>query len=127
MSPLPTGAPAAVPAAADLNRRIVDLLDDAKAEETVAIDLTGKSTIADVMIVTQGRSNRHVAAIADRVVQGLKEMGHKGMRVEGMNTADWVLIDAGDVILHIFRPEVRAFYNLEKMWSADRPVERLVV
>ena len=79
------------------------------------------------MIVTQGRANRHVAAIADRVVRGLKEAGHKGMRVEGMNTADWVLIDAGDVILHIFRPEVRAFYNLEKMWSADRPVERLVV
>lgn len=127
MSPLPTGASAAVPAAADLNRRILDLLDDAKAEETVAIDLTGKSTIADVMIVTQGRANRHVAAIAERVVQGLKEAGHKGLRVEGLNTADWVLIDAGDVILHIFRPEVRAFYNLEKMWSADRPVERLVV
>ncbi len=121
------GAPAAVPAAADLNRLILGLLDDAKAENTVAIDLEGKSTIADVMIVTQGRANRHVAAIADRVIQGLREAGHKGMRIEGMNTADWVLIDAGDVILHIFRPEVRLFYNLEKMWSADRPVEQLVV
>jgi ribosome-associated protein len=121
------GAPAAVPAAADLNRLILGLLDDAKAENTVAIDLEGKSTIADVMIVTQGRANRHVSAIADRVIQGLREAGHKGMRVEGMNAADWVLIDAGDVILHIFRPEVRLFYNLEKMWSADRPVEQLVV
>ena len=121
------GAPAAVPAAADLNRLILGLLDDAKAENTVAIDLEGKSTIADVMIVTQGRANRHVAAIADRVIQGLREAGHKGMRIEGMNAADWVLIDAGDVILHIFRPEVRLFYNLEKMWSADRPVEQLVV
>jgi ribosome-associated protein len=121
------GAPAAVPAAADLNRLILGLLDDAKAENTVAIDLEGKSTIADVMIVTQGRANRHVAAIADRVIQGLREAGHKSMRIEGMNTADWVLIDAGDIILHIFRPEVRLFYNLEKMWSADRPVEQLVV
>jgi ribosome-associated protein len=124
---LPKGAPAAVPAAADLNSLIQGLLDDAKAEKTTVIDLTGKSSIADVMIVTEGRANRHVAAIADRVVRGLKEQGHKGLRVEGLATADWVLIDAGDVILHVFRPEVRAFYNLEKMWSADRPVERMVV
>ena len=124
---LPKGAPAAVPAAADLNSLVQGLLDDAKAERTTVIDLTGKSSIADVMIVTEGRANRHVAAIADRVVRGLKEQGHKGLRIEGLNTADWVLIDAGDVILHIFRPEVRAFYNLEKMWSADRPVERLAV
>ncbi|BCJ89416.1 ribosomal silencing factor RsfS [Terrihabitans soli] len=124
---LPKGAPAAVPAAADLNSLIQGLLDDAKAEKTTVIDLTGKSSIADVMIVTEGRANRHVAAIADRVVRGLKEQGHKGLRVEGLNTADWVLIDAGDVILHIFRPEVRSFYNLEKMWSADRPVERMAV
>jgi ribosome-associated protein len=127
LSTLPKGAPAAVPAAADLNSLIHGLLEDAKAENIVAIDLTGKSSIADVMIVTEGRANRHVAAIADRVVRGLKEQGHKGLRVEGLSTADWVLIDAGDVILHIFRPEVRAFYNLEKMWSADRPVERMVV
>jgi ribosome-associated protein len=123
VSSLPQGAPAA----ADLNALIHGLLDDAKAENTVAIKLMGKSTIADVMIVTEGRSSRHVASIAERVVQGLKEKGHKGLRVEGQNTADWVLIDAGDVILHVFRPEVRAFYNLEKMWSADRPVEPRVV
>jgi ribosome-associated protein len=127
VSSLPQTAPAAVPAAADLNALIHGLLDDAKAENTVAIDLMGKSTIADVMIVTEGRSSRHVASIAERVVQGLKDKGHKGLRVEGQNTADWVLIDAGDVILHVFRPEVRAFYNLEKMWSADRPVEPRVV
>lgn len=124
---LPNGAPAAVPAAADLNALVQGLLDDAKAENTTVIDLKGKSSIADVMIVTEGRANRHVAAIADRVVRGLKEQGLKGLRIEGLNTADWVLIDAGDVIVHIFRPEVRAFYNLEKMWSADRPVERLVI
>ncbi len=126
VSALPTGASAAVPAAQDLNALIRGLLDDAKAENTVVIDLTGKSTIADAMIVTEGRSNRHVAAIAERLVQGLKEAGLKGIRMEGQNTADWVLIDAGDVILHIFRPEVRVFYNLEKMWSADRPVERVM-
>jgi ribosome-associated protein len=103
------------------------LLDDAKAEETVTIDLHGKSTIADAMIVTQGRSNRHVGAIAERLLQGLKDRGHGRARVEGMPACDWVLIDAGDIIVHIFRPEVRAFYNLEKMWSSDRPVERLVV
>lgn len=124
MSPLPAGASPAVPAGVDLNSSIQALLDDAKAENTVVIDLQGKSSIADAMIVTEGRSNRHVASIADRVVQGLKDLGLKGMRVEGLNTADWVLIDAGDVILHIFRPEVRVFYNLEKMWSADRPVEQ---
>jgi len=127
LSSLPKGAPAAVPAAADLNRLVQGLLDDAKAENTVVIDLAGKSSIADAMIVTEGRATRHVAAIADRIVQGLKDAGLKGMKVEGLNTADWVLIDAGDVIVHIFRPEVRAFYNLEKMWSADRPVEQQAV
>lgn len=92
-------------------------LDDIKAEDTVTIDLTGKTSIADTMVVTSGRSNRHVAACADRVVEGLKGAGVAGVRVEGMPHCDWVLIDAGDVIVHIFRPEVRAFYNLEKMWA----------
>ena len=112
---------------AELSPLILTLLDDAKAEEVVAIDLRGKSSIADTMIVSQGRSNRHVGAIADRVLQGLKESGRGRVRVEGLPACDWVLVDAGDVILHVFRPEVRAFYNLEKMWSADLPVERLVV
>jgi ribosome-associated protein len=112
---------------ADLQRLVLGLLDDAKAEETVTIDLTGKSTMADAMIVTQGRSNRQVGAIAERVAQGLKDSGHGRVRIQGMPACDWVLIDAGDLIVHIFRPEVRAFYNLEKMWSSDRPVEKLVV
>jgi len=123
----PQAAPGGDLAAEDLARLIQSLLEDAKAEETVAIDLDGRSTIADTMIVTSGRSNRHVASIAERIITGLKENGHGRARVEGLNTCDWVLIDAGDVIVHVFRPEVRAFYNLEKMWSPDRPVERLVV
>ena len=91
-----------------------------KAEDTIAIDLTGKTSIADVMVVTSGRSNRHVGAIADRLLEGLKQAGVADVRVEGMPHCDWVLIDAGDVIVHVFRPEVRAFYNLEKMWSSSR-------
>jgi ribosome-associated protein len=88
-----------------------------KAEDTITIDLTGKTSIADTMVVTSGRSNRHVGAVAERVVQSLKQAGVSGVRVEGMPHCDWVLIDAGDVIVHVFRPEVRAFYGLEKMWS----------
>src|SRR5438128_855717 len=95
-------------------------LDDMKAEDTVTIDLTGKSTIADTMIVTSGRSNRHVGSVADRVLEDLSAAGLPA-RVEGMPHCDWVLIDAGDVIVHVFRPEVRAFYNLEKMWAPARP------
>ena len=91
-----------------------------KAEDTTTIDLTGKTSIADVMVVTSGRSNRHVGAVADRVIQSLKRAGATGVRVEGMPHCDWVLIDAGDVIVHVFRPEVRAFYNLEKMWASTR-------
>jgi ribosome-associated protein len=98
-------------------RLILARLDDMKAEDTLTIDLTGKTSIADAMVVTSGRSNRHVGAVADRVVEGLKEAGVPGIRVEGMPHCDWVLIDAGDVIVHVFRPEVRAFYNLEKMWA----------
>ena len=95
-------------------------LDDMKAEDTVTIDLTGKSTIADCMVVTSGRSNRHVGSVADRVLEDLAKAGVPDLRVEGMPHCDWVLIDAGDVIVHVFRPEVRAFYNLEKMWASAR-------
>lgn len=124
-----TSAVATVPAmdSDDLRSLILDLLEDAKAEATTVIDLHGKSTIADAMIVTSGRANRHVGSIAERVIQGLKDAGHGRARVEGLATCDWVLIDAGDVIVHIFRPEVRVFYNLEKMWSPDRPVEQSLV
>ena len=109
------------PDAAETLRLILARLDDIKAEDTITIDLTGKSSIADSMVVTSGRSNRHVGAIADRVLQGLKQAGLPDVRVEGMPHCDWVLIDAGDVIVHVFRPEVRAFYNLEKMWTGARP------
>ena len=94
-----------------------------KAEETVEIDLTGKTSIADTMIVTSGRSHRHVGAIAESVTQALKDRGFGNARIEGMPACDWVLIDAGDILIHIFRPEVRGFYNLEKMWGASRPHE----
>lgn len=102
---------------------MVTCLEDAKANDVVTIELDGKSSIADVMIVASGRSHRHVGAIADQLLKTLKDKGHGRARVEGMPHCDWVLIDAGDVIIHIFRPEVREFYNLEKMWSADRPDE----
>jgi ribosome-associated protein len=98
-------------------RLVLAWIDDQKAEDTVTIDLAGKSTIADFMVVTSGRSNRQVAAIADRLLKDLAAAGVRGVRVEGMPNCDWVLIDAGDVIVHVFRPEVRAFYNLEKMWA----------
>ena len=95
-----------------------------KAEDTVAIDLSVKTTIADSMVVTSGRSQRHVGSIADRVLKDLARLGVPGARVEGMRHCDWVLIDAGDVIVHVFRPDVRAFYNLEKMWASVPPQGR---
>ena len=96
---------------------ILASLDNMKAEDTVTIDLTGKSSIGDHMVVTTGRSQRHVASIADEVVKDLHEAGVTRVRLEGQRVGDWVLIDAGDVIVHVFRPEIRMFYNLEKMWS----------
>ncbi len=100
--------------------RILARLDDMKAEDILTIDLRGKTSLADYMVVASGRSNRHVGAVADNVIDDLNKSGIKGIRAEGMPNCDWVLIDAGDVILHLFRPEVRAFYNLEKMWMAGR-------
>lgn len=96
---------------------ILARLDDMKAEATVTIDLQGKSAYTDYMVVTTGRSNRHVGAVAENVVKGLKESGVKPVHVEGLTNCDWVLIDSGDVIVHVFRPEVREFYNLERMWT----------
>jgi len=106
---------------------VLDTLDDAKAEDVVTIDIKGKTSIGDQMVVASGRSQRHVGAVADHLIRKLKDEGFGRARVEGLPHCDWVLIDAGDVIVHIFRPEVREFYNLEKMWSADRPMERMVV
>ncbi len=94
-------------------------LDDDQAEEVVAIELAGKSTIADFMVVATGRSTRQVGAMAEHLREKLKAAGVKGISVEGAARADWVLIDGGDIIVHLFRPEVRAFYRLEKMWGEE--------
>ena len=106
---------------AALERLILNRLDDEKAQDVVFIDLKDKSSIADGMIVASGRSHRHVGAMADHLLRMLKDAGHGRARVEGLPHCDWVLIDAGDVIVHVFRPEVRGFYNLEKMWAPARP------
>ena len=98
---------------------ILDCLDDAKAEEVVAVDIVGKSSLADHMVVASGRSQRHVGAVADQMVNALRDAGFGKPRIEGLPHCDWVLVDAGDVIVHLFRPEVREFYNIEKMWQAD--------
>jgi len=119
---LSPNTPAPEPAAAP-QRPMIDVvlesLDDAKAEETVAIDITGKSSLTDHMVVTSGRSHRHVGAVADQLAKALRENGFAKPRIEGLPHCDWVLVDGGDVIVHIFRPEVREFYNIEKMWQAE--------
>jgi ribosome-associated protein len=102
---------------------VLTCLDDAKAEDIVSIDLHGKTSLADAMIIATGRSNTHVGAIAERLIGALKGT-LRVPRVEGLQTCDWVLVDAADIIVHIFRPEVRQFYNLEKMWGSGRPGER---
>lgn len=94
-----------------------DSLADSKAEDIVAIDIAGKSALGDHMVVASGRSSRHVASICDRLISELKDAGFGNPRVEGLAAGDWVLIDAGDVIIHVFRPEIREFYNIEKMWQ----------
>ena len=107
-----------------LEELILSRLDEDQAQDIVFIDLMGKSPVADGLIVASGRSQRHVGALADHLLRALKDAGHGRCRVEGMPHADWVLIDAGDVIVHLFRPEVRTFYNIEKIWSVDSPGHR---
>ena len=104
-----------------LTRAIRDCLDDNKAEDIVAIDLAGKSSLADTMIIATGTSDRHVGALANHVLERLKQLGVDHVQVEGMPHCDWVLVDAGDIIIHIFRPEVRAFYRLERLWTEEAP------
>ena len=104
-----------------LERLLLNRLDDEKAQDVVFIDLKDKSSVADGMIVASGRSQRHVGAMADHLLRALKDAGYGRARVEGLPHCDWVLIDAGDVIVHLFRPEVRAFYNIEKIWSVEPP------
>ena len=102
---------------------ILDSMEDSKAEEILPINVMGRSSMADGMVIASGRANRHVAAIADQLVDKLKAFGQKDIRVEGLETSDWVLVDAGNIIVHIFRPEVRSFYNLEKLWSEHAPID----
>jgi len=108
-----------IPLEGSVEDLIMSRLDDDKAQDIVLIDLKGKSPMADSMIVASGRSHRHVGALADHVLRALKDGGHGRARVEGLPHCDWVLIDAGDVVVHLFRPEVRTFYNIEKIWSVD--------
>ena len=100
-----------------LHQLVLHSLDEDQAQDVVSIPLEGKSTIADFMVIASGRSTRQVAAIATHLAERLKKGGHGSPRIEGLPAADWVLIDAGDVVVHLFRPEVRSFYNLERMWG----------
>ena len=95
---------------------MVSSLEDDKAEDLAVIDLDGKSSLADIMIIASGRSARHVASIADHLATKMKQLTGRSVQIEGMPNADWVLLDLGDIIVHLFRPEVRSFYNLEKIW-----------
>ncbi|WP_298336158.1 ribosome silencing factor [uncultured Erythrobacter sp.] len=98
---------------------VMQQLDDDQAQEIVSIPLEGKSSVADHMVVASGRSTRQVAAMAQKLAEKIKQAGFGPARVEGLPQADWVLIDAGDIVVHLFRPEVRSFYNLERMWSFE--------
>ncbi len=108
--------------AGSVHRLILDQLDEDQAQDLVTIPLEGKSSIADHMVIASGRSTRQVASMATKLAERLKKEGHGTPRIEGLPAADWVLIDAGDVVVHLFRPEVRSFYNLERMWGfGDEP------
>jgi ribosome-associated protein len=113
--------PASKEKATDQLAMTIESLEDGKAEDIITIDLEGKSSLGDYMIVASGRSHRHVASIADKLAKQLREAGYGRPRVEGTDNNDWVLVDAGTIIVHVFRPEVREFYNIEKMWLAARP------
>lgn len=102
-----------------LHQLVLSQLDDDQAQDLVSIPLEGKSSIADHMVIASGRSTRQVAAMAQKLAEKIKQAGFGHARVEGLPAADWVLIDAGDVVIHLFRPEVRTFYNLERMWSFE--------
>ncbi len=111
--------------AAALVAAVEGSLDDDKAEHVVRIDLRGKSTYADAMVIASGRSQRHVAALAEKLMERLKQAGWRHVAAEGLPQGDWVLVDAGDVLVHLFRPEVRAFYRLEEMWGLPDAVPPL--
>lgn len=125
--PLPPAPAPGAPGSGSLLGLVTMALEDAKAEEIVTLDLAGQSALADHMVIATGRSDRHVGAIAERIVTALKDRMRSSIRVEGMSTCEWVLIDAGDVIVHVFKPEARAFYNLERLWGVERPREKRTV
>ena len=105
------------PDAGSLYSLVMSSLEEDQAQDVVAIPLQGKSSVADYMVIASGRSTRQVAAIAQKLAERIKQAGHGPVRLEGLPAANWVLIDAGDVVVHLFRPEVRSFYNLERMWG----------
>ncbi|NLS19030.1 ribosome silencing factor [Rhizobium sp. P40RR-XXII] len=115
---IPKSSERGADAAARALQAVLASLEDSKAENIVTIDIAGKSALGDHMVVVSGRSNRHVVAIADHLMTDLKGEGFGNARVEGLDGGDWVLIDTGDIIVHVFRPEIREFYNIEKMWAA---------
>ena len=119
-SPATAGAPAPLPPSepGSLHELVLKSLDDDQAQELVSIPLAGKSSIADHMVIASGRSTRQVASMAQKLAERIKQGGFGHVRIEGLPAADWVLIDAGDIIVHVFRPEIREFYNIEKMWAA---------
>ena len=122
-APPPTRPPAPV-GDTPLHTLVLTSLDDDQAQEVISIPLEGKSSIADYMVIASGRSTRQVAAMAQKLAERIKKAGMGPVRLEGLPAADWVLIDAGDVVIHLFRPEVRSFYNLERMWAfGDAPPE----
>ena len=110
-------ADAAEKEAGPLHSLVLECLDDNQAQDVISIPLSGKSSIADFMVIASGRSTRQVAAIATKLAESVKKSGLGSPRIEGLPAADWVLIDVGDVVVHLFRPEVRSFYNLERMWG----------
>jgi ribosome-associated protein len=114
-----SAVPEADQEAQSLHALVLRSLDDDKALEVVSIPLGGKSNIADYMVIASGRSTRQVASMADKLTERIKRELGRSVRIEGLPVADWVLIDAGDVIVHLFRPEVRSFYNLERMWAFE--------
>lgn len=113
--------PGPAPASEELLHLIKQRLDDDQADEVVTVDLHGKSSMCDYMVIASGRSQRQVAAMAEHLGQLIKTDRRRSPSIEGLPHADWVLIDGGDVIVHLFRPEVRRFYNLEKMWGLEMP------
>lgn len=123
-SSLPQTSPSVEFSAEEVLSTVISSLEDSKGEEISTIDIKGKSAIGDYMVIASGRSHRHVGAMADHLLRELKTQGFGPAKVEGLQAADWVLVDTGDVIIHIFRPEVREFYGIEKMWTMEEHNER---